>query len=47
MKMSPRDIHIIIKEEESRQQKYKHQQQQEENLQKPMNYFLKERHHYK
>ena len=29
-KMSPRDIHAIIKEEEARRQKYKDQQQQEE-----------------
>jgi predicted DNA-binding protein YlxM (UPF0122 family) len=29
-RMSPRDIHAIIKEEEARQQKYKHQQQQEQ-----------------
>jgi predicted HTH domain antitoxin len=29
-KMSPRDIHSIVKEEESRQQKYKDQQHQEE-----------------
>jgi hypothetical protein len=29
-RMSPRDIHTIIKEEEARRQKHKHQQQQEE-----------------
>ena len=29
-KMSPRDIHAIVKEEEARRQKYKDQQQQEE-----------------
>jgi predicted transcriptional regulator len=29
-RMSPRDIHIIIKEEEARRQKYQHQQKQEE-----------------
>jgi predicted HTH domain antitoxin len=29
-KMSPRDIHAIIKEEQARRQKYKDQQQQEE-----------------
>jgi len=28
--MSPRDIHIIIKEEEARRQKYKHEKQQQE-----------------
>jgi hypothetical protein len=27
-KMSPRDIHAIIKEEEARRQKYEHQQKQ-------------------
>ncbi|HYX54595.1 MAG TPA: hypothetical protein VE818_00415 [Nitrososphaeraceae archaeon] len=30
MKMSPRDIHAIVKEEEARRQKYKDKQQQEE-----------------
>jgi predicted DNA-binding protein YlxM (UPF0122 family) len=29
-KISPRDIHAIIKEEEARRLQYKHQQQQEE-----------------
>jgi DNA-binding CsgD family transcriptional regulator len=29
-KMSPRDIHAIIKEEEARRQKYRHQQQHQE-----------------
>src|SRR5215217_471780 len=33
-KMSPHDIHAIIKEEEARRQKYKDQQQQEENSSK-------------
>ena len=30
VRMSPRDIHAIVKEEESRRQKYQHQQQQED-----------------
>ncbi|HZC48592.1 MAG TPA: hypothetical protein VE244_05970 [Nitrososphaeraceae archaeon] len=40
-RISPRDIHIIIKEEQARRQKYKDQQQQEEELAaKPKTYVL-------
>jgi predicted DNA-binding protein YlxM (UPF0122 family) len=37
--ISPRDIHVIIKEEESRRQKYERQQQQEETSSKAYNLF--------
>jgi hypothetical protein len=40
-KMSPRDIHAIIKEEEARQQKDKHQQQQEDLSSKAYKLFSK------
>jgi hypothetical protein len=40
-KMSPRDIHVIIKEEETRQQKHKDQQQQEEIFSKAYELFSK------
>lgn len=39
MKMSPRDIHAIIKEEEGRRQKYKDKQQQEETSSKAYKLF--------
>jgi hypothetical protein len=39
-RISPRDIHIIIKEEQARRQKYKDQQQQEELAAKPKTYVL-------
>jgi predicted HTH domain antitoxin len=38
-KMSPRDIHIIIKEEKARRQMYKDQQQQEEQSSKAYKLF--------
>jgi predicted DNA-binding protein YlxM (UPF0122 family) len=40
-KMSPRDIHDIIKEEEARRQKYKDKQQQEETSSKAYRLFSK------
>ncbi len=39
--ISPRDIHVIIKEEEARRQKYKDQQQQEEKSSKAYKLFSK------
>jgi predicted HTH domain antitoxin len=39
MKMSPRDIHAIVKEEEARRQKYKDKQQQEETSSKAYELF--------
>jgi predicted HTH domain antitoxin len=42
-KMSPRDIHAIVKEEESRRQNYQRQQQQEETSSKAYKLFLKVR----
>jgi predicted HTH domain antitoxin len=41
MKMSPRDIHAIIKEEQARRQKYEHKQQQEEISSKAYELFSK------
>jgi predicted DNA-binding protein YlxM (UPF0122 family) len=41
MKMSPRDIHAIIKEEEARRQKYEHKQHQEEMSSKAYELFTK------
>ena len=38
-KMSPRDIHAIIKEEQDRRQQYRHQQQQEERSSKAYKLF--------
>jgi hypothetical protein len=38
--MSPRDIHVIIKEEEARRQKYKDQKQQEEISSKAYKLFI-------
>ena len=40
-KISPRDIHAIVKEEQARRQKYKHQQQQEEISSKAYKLFSK------
>jgi hypothetical protein len=44
MKMSPRDIHTIIKEEEARRLQYKHQQHQEEISSKAYELFSKGKH---
>jgi predicted DNA-binding protein YlxM (UPF0122 family) len=40
-RISPRDIHAIIKEEEARRQKYEHQQHQEEMSSKAYKLFSK------
>ena len=42
-RISPRDIHTIIKEEEARRQKYQHQQQQEELSAKAYKLFLEKK----